>query len=105
VPRPPVGHPDLVLAKAVACGVVTAGEAELIGATRLEETTLVDWADRHQMSRKACYEWRARAEARLVAALRAGVLSDPTAETVAEATTTMTTEVATDPTGWSEPVH
>lgn len=97
VPRPPVGHPDLVLAKAVRLQVITAFEAELIGATRLEETTLVDWADRHQMTRKACYEWRARAEARLVAAIGAGFLSDPTAETVAEATTTMTTDPATSP--------
>lgn len=98
VPHPPVGHPDLVLARAVRLEVITAGEAELIGETRLEETTLVDWADRHGMTRKACYEWRSRAEARLVAALGAGFLSDPTAETVAEATTTMTTDPATSPT-------
>lgn len=97
VPHPPVGHPDLVLARAVRLRVLTGEEAEMIGATRLEETTLADWADRHQMTRKACYEWRARAEARLVAAISAGVLSDPTAETVAEATTMTTTEAAESP--------
>jgi hypothetical protein len=96
VPRPPVGHPDLVLARAVRQKVITVGEAELIGATRLEDTTLADWADRNQLSRKACYERRGRAEARLVAAIHVGTLSDPTAEVVTEATTTVTTDPVID---------
>lgn len=35
-PPPPWGHPDFVLARAVAEGVITTDEADLIGATRLE---------------------------------------------------------------------
>lgn len=96
VPRPPVGHPDLVLARAVQLEVITAFEAELIGDTRLEDTTVADWADRNQLSRKACYERRRSAEVRLVAAIGAGTLSDPTAEVVAEATTTVAADPITD---------
>lgn len=43
----PVGrHPDTVLARAVAAGVITAAEAELIGATRLEGVPVADYAER-----------------------------------------------------------
>jgi hypothetical protein len=35
-PPRPWGHPDLVLAAAVTAGAITAAEAALIGATRLE---------------------------------------------------------------------
>jgi hypothetical protein len=69
-PHPPWGHPDLVLARAVADGVLTRTEAELIGATRLEEVAVADWAARHQTGEWAVYKTRKRAERRLVAYLQ-----------------------------------
>ncbi len=69
-PRPPWGHPDLVLAKAVRASVLTRTEADLIGATRLDEVSITDWAERHQTTTGAAYKARRRAESRLVAFLR-----------------------------------
>jgi hypothetical protein len=92
MPPPPCGHPDVVLARAVRSGVVTHVEAELIGATRLEETTVAAWADSAGWTRKAAYERRSLAEARLVAAISAGRLSDPDAEVITEATGTVVAE-------------
>lgn len=69
-PKPPWGHPDLVLARAVRQSVLTRTEADLIGATRLDETLITDWADHHRMSHEAAYKARQRAERRLVAFLR-----------------------------------
>ncbi|MHB8340612.1 MAG: hypothetical protein ACYDB7_05485 [Mycobacteriales bacterium] len=43
-PPRPFGHPDLVLADAVAAGVISAEDAELIGATRLGELSLAEAA-------------------------------------------------------------
>jgi len=43
-PPRPFGHPDLVLLDAVAAGVISAEDAELIGATRLGEMSLADAA-------------------------------------------------------------
>jgi hypothetical protein len=78
-PRPPWGHPDLVLARAVAHGVLTQTEAELIGATRLEQVPVADWATHHQIGEWAVYKARKRAELRLAAYLRDGaVAGDPT---------------------------
>lgn len=92
MPPPPCGHPDVVLARAVRAGVITGVEAELIGATRMEDTTLAAWADAAGWTRKATYERRRLAEARLVAAMNAGRLSDPDAEVVTEATGTVVAE-------------
>lgn len=92
MPPPPCGHPDVVLARAVRAGVITGVEAELIGATRMEDTTVAAWADAVGWTRKAAYERRRLAEARLVAAMNAGRLSDPDAEVVAEATATVVAE-------------
>jgi hypothetical protein len=69
-PHPPWGHPDLVLARAVADGVLTPTEAALIGATRLEEVPVADWAAEHQTGEWATYKARKRAEFRLAAYLR-----------------------------------
>jgi hypothetical protein len=78
-PRAPWGHPDLVLARAVADGVLTRTEAALIGATRLEEVSVADWAARHQTGEWAVYKARKRAELRLATYLRDGAAeSDPT---------------------------
>lgn len=66
-PPPPWGHPDFVLARAVAEGAVTAVEAELIGSTRLEGVPLVDAATARNLSYQAVKKTRQRAEQRLVA--------------------------------------
>lgn len=82
-PKPPWGHPDLVLARAVRLKVLTRTEADLIGATRLEEDSLTDWAAAHQMSSEAAYKARRRAEHRLLEFVRERVRdtdpSDPVA--------------------------
>ena len=83
------GHPDVVLARAVAAGVITPGEAELIGATRLEGVSVAGYAERVGRGYWAVAKERSRAEERLVTALRAGVLSDQDADVVAEATMTI----------------
>ena len=69
-PHPPWGHPDLVLARAVADAVLTPAEAELIGTTRLENVVLSDWAAHNQTPLWAAYKTRKRAEARLLTYLR-----------------------------------
>ena len=73
-PPTPSGHPDLVLARAVADGVLTAGEAELIGATRLEEVSLAEAAARRRAGYEATKKARQRAEHRLIAYLRSEAL-------------------------------
>ncbi|MFG1667609.1 hypothetical protein [Streptomyces sp. Y7] len=86
-PKPPWGHPDLVLARAVRQSVLTRTEANLIGETRLEEVSIPVWADRHQMTTGATYKARRRAERRLVAFLREQAATtdpdDPVASNVA----------------------
>ncbi|MEU3642909.1 hypothetical protein AB0E59_05940 [Lentzea sp. NPDC034063] len=77
-PHAPWGHPDLVLARAVADGVLTQTEAALIGATRLENVSVVDWAAQHGVGEWAVYKTRKRAELRLVDYLRGAVAeADP----------------------------
>lgn len=61
-PPAPWGHEDFVLARAVSERVITLEEADLIGATRLEDTTLQDYATAHGVSYKACHAARMRAE-------------------------------------------
>lgn len=70
-PAPPWGHPDFVLARAVAEGAITDEEAELIGSTRLEEYSLTDAATDRGVSYKALQQVRRRAEHRLVEHLTA----------------------------------
>ena len=69
-PRPPWGHPDLVLDRAVGARVLTRTEADLIGDTRLDEVSITDWADRNNTTGAAAYKTRRRAELRLAAYLR-----------------------------------
>ena len=66
-PTPPWGHPDFVLARAVAEGVITGEEAELIGSTRLEQYTLTAAAADRGVKITTLHWVRSRAEARLVA--------------------------------------
>lgn len=65
-PTPPGGHPDFVLARALAEHVITADEAELIGSTRLEGYPLAIAAAERGLSYKAAQQVRRRAEHRLV---------------------------------------
>ncbi len=69
LPPPPWGHPDFVLARAVAEGAITSTEAELIGSTRLEGVPLADAAAERDLSYQAAKKARQRAEHRLVAYL------------------------------------
>jgi hypothetical protein len=74
-PVQPWDHPDLVLVRAVAAGVLDAAEATLIGATRLGEATLAQSAERLGISAGMASSWRRRAELRLAEAIRAGDLA------------------------------
>jgi hypothetical protein len=69
-----VGHPDLVLAKAVGREVITRDEAELIGMTRLEGIGIAGLAAANGYRLGALYLRRERAEARLVGWLTTGRL-------------------------------
>ncbi|GGM81006.1 hypothetical protein GCM10012275_59570 [Longimycelium tulufanense] len=66
-PKPPSGHPDLVLARAVEVGVLARTEAEVIAETRLDETPLNEWAAEAEIEFWAAYKMRKRAEHRLAA--------------------------------------
>ncbi len=76
-PPRPWGHPDFVLAKAVAAKVITAAEAELIGRTRLEGVSLAQVAAELGISKAAVKMRRHRAEQRLVQAIVDGTLDGP----------------------------
>ena len=67
VPARPYGHPDLVLVEAVAEGVIEAGDAALIGDTRLGSMSLAEAASRLGMATESVRHRRRRAEARVVA--------------------------------------
>ncbi|MHB8452537.1 MAG: hypothetical protein ACYDAQ_19095 [Mycobacteriales bacterium] len=69
-PPRPAGHPDLVLAQAVAEGVLCAADAELIGGTRLGEYDLHTAALAAGVTYRAIRERRRRAEAAVLAWLR-----------------------------------
>jgi hypothetical protein len=68
-PPRPWGHPDFVLSAAVADGVLTQYEAELIATTRLEAVTLDQLAAAWRLPRSTLADDRARAERRLVTRL------------------------------------
>lgn len=84
----PDNHPDFLLDRAVRLGILTVGEAELIGVTRLEGRSLTAYALDLGASRWVLYKHRRAAETRLLQALRSGALTDPVADTVVEATLT-----------------
>lgn len=73
------GHPDFVLARAVAANAITAGEAALIGATRLEPQRLAEIAARRGHTLAQTRAARVRAERKLAAYLRSvhSPLDDP----------------------------
>ncbi|MET8358820.1 hypothetical protein [Micromonospora sp. NPDC005171] len=74
-PVQPWDHPDLVLARAVAAGVIDADEANLIAVTRLEDATLAQAAARLGITASLASSWRLKAERRLLEAVRAGDLA------------------------------
>ncbi|MEV7231254.1 hypothetical protein AB0M79_30185 [Polymorphospora sp. NPDC051019] len=100
LPPTPYGHPDLVLARAFRAEVITAQEAELIGATYLEGVSLTAYAERTGQPRWNLYKQRTAAVARLKAAIESGELSDPYADVVNEATATLAFDA---PTTWKRP--
>ncbi|RSN07369.1 hypothetical protein DMB42_22130 [Nonomuraea sp. WAC 01424] len=65
----PAGHPDLLLAQAVAEGVITEAEAELIGLTRLEGVSLSSYCRRRGLLYCTALKRRQRAENALSRAL------------------------------------
>ncbi|WP_221639952.1 hypothetical protein [Actinoallomurus bryophytorum] len=71
-PPPPWGHPDLILFDAVAKGVLSPLQAELIGRSRLENLTLKAAAAELGVGYQAARKARQRGEARLTAAMAAG---------------------------------
>jgi hypothetical protein len=74
-PLRPWGHPDFVLARAVAADVITRTAADLIGRTRLEGVPLAQAAGEHALSYTAARNRRRRAELRLAQAIHDGELS------------------------------
>ncbi|NIL44200.1 hypothetical protein HCB17_26190 [Salinispora arenicola] len=95
LPPAPYGHPDLVLARAVNAGVISGQEAELIGATYLEEVSLTAYAEATGQPRWTLYKRRGAAVARLRAAIESGELSDPYGDVINEATATVVLEAPT----------
>jgi len=71
-PPRPYGHPDFVLARAVAEGVVAGDDAELVGSTRLGDATLVEAAAERGLSYGTAERRRHRAEVALVAWIGSG---------------------------------
>jgi hypothetical protein len=69
-PPRPWGHPDLVLADAVAQGVISAADAALIAATRLESLPLTAAARHLDLPYDAARMRRSRAESRVAQAIR-----------------------------------
>jgi len=75
-PGRPAGNPEVLLARAVGCGVLCADDAELIAATRLGRLSLADAASGRGVSYKAVERRRHRAEIALAAWIRGGFVAD-----------------------------
>jgi hypothetical protein len=74
-PYRPYGHPDLILGRAVAAGVITANQAELISSTRLGDVLIEHIAAECGQPGSVVRMRRKRAERKLVAALQRGEVS------------------------------
>lgn len=81
-PPVPWGHPDLVLLDAVAKGVISEVDAELIGMTRLEKRTLADAARELGLTTEAAKKRRQRCEPVLVEAVLSGEVEAATSLTI-----------------------
>ncbi len=75
-PDRPWGHPDFVLAAAVRRGILSAGQAELIGRNRLEGVPLSQIAAEQNIGHTALCMRRKRAEKAITDAIRNGFLAD-----------------------------
>jgi hypothetical protein len=73
-PRQPFDHPDWVLARAVAAGVIGPEESQLISCTRLEAQALPTVADALGVSAAVAAAWRRRAELAVAEAIAGGEL-------------------------------
>lgn len=76
-PSRPWGHPDLVLVRAVAAGVVCADDAALVGDTRLGLLDLTEAAAALGVDYKTAHQRRRRAEAALAAWIDDGADDGP----------------------------
>ncbi|MEV0903176.1 hypothetical protein [Actinoplanes sp. NPDC049802] len=74
-PRMPYGHPDLLLTRAAATGLITAEAAELIAATRLGDTLIEQLAAEQGVTPGALRMRRRRAERKVAAAITSGQLT------------------------------
>lgn len=76
-PSLPYGHPDLLLGRAAATGLITTEAAELISATRFGDTLIEQLAAEKGLSAPVLRMRRRRAERIIAAAVRRGALSGP----------------------------
>ncbi|MFF0123778.1 hypothetical protein ACFYP7_31355 [Micromonospora arida] len=76
-PRMPYGHPDLLLGRAAAAGLITAEAAELISATRFGDALIEHLAAEKGVTAPVLRMRRRRAERIVVAAVIQGDLSGP----------------------------
>ncbi|WBB69128.1 hypothetical protein [Micromonospora sp. WMMD812] len=76
-PRMPYGHPDLLLGRAAAAGLITTEAAELISATRFGDALIEHLAAEMGVAASALRMRRRRAERVVAAAVTRGDLSDP----------------------------
>lgn len=74
MPLVPEGHPDLVLARAVAAGVIDRDEADWISRTCLDQENVKDVAAEYGMGLSTFYRRRVEAGRKLAAAIHAGDL-------------------------------
>jgi len=87
-PRMPYGHPDLLLGRAAAAGLITGEAAELISATRFGDALIEQLAAEQGTTAPALRMRRRRAERVVAAAVRRGDLSGPFAPNDRGASTT-----------------
>jgi hypothetical protein len=76
-PRMPYGHPDLLLGRAAAAGLITADAAELISATRFGDALIERLAAEQGVTASVLRMRRRRAERVVAAAVTRGDLSGP----------------------------
>ena len=74
-PMLPYGHPELILGRAAAAGIITAEQAELIAGTRFGDTLIEQVATELGVPAPALRMRRRRAELRVAKAVLAGSLS------------------------------
>ncbi|MBB5871933.1 hypothetical protein F4553_005312 [Allocatelliglobosispora scoriae] len=76
-PKKPYGHPDLLLGRAAAAGLITMEAAELISATRFGDSLIEQLAAEQGITASALRMRRRRAERVVGAAVKRGDLSGP----------------------------